>query len=90
MSLPTSVRIYLARGATDMRKSIDGLAAVTKQKLEHDENRLKLPFPGEEPALPAPPHVDKAPDEARWRPAPAAAGRRRSARRRCDRECPPR
>ena len=36
LSLPTSVRIYLARGATDMRKSIDGLAAVTKQVLEHD------------------------------------------------------
>jgi len=36
LSLPTSVRIYLARGVTDMRKSIDGLAAVTKQVLEHD------------------------------------------------------
>jgi transposase len=36
LTLPTAVRIYLARGATDMRKSIDGLAAVTKQMLEHD------------------------------------------------------
>jgi len=36
LSLPTSVRIYLARGATDMRKSIDGLSAVTKQVLDHD------------------------------------------------------
>ena len=36
LSLPTSVRIYLARGATDMRKSIDGLAAVTKEVLQHD------------------------------------------------------
>ncbi|MFK7742405.1 MAG: IS66 family insertion sequence element accessory protein TnpB [Planctomycetota bacterium] len=36
LSLPTSVRIYLARGATDMRKAIDGLAAVTKTVLEHD------------------------------------------------------
>jgi transposase len=36
LTLPTSVRIYLARGATDMRKSIDGLSAVTKQVLEHD------------------------------------------------------
>lgn len=36
LSLPTSVRIYLARGATDMRKSIDGLAAVTKDVLEHE------------------------------------------------------
>jgi hypothetical protein len=25
LSLPTAVRVYLARGATDMRKSIDGL-----------------------------------------------------------------
>lgn len=36
LSLPTSVRIYLARGATDMRKSIDGLAAVTKQVLAQE------------------------------------------------------
>lgn len=36
LSLPTSVRVYLARGATDMRKSIDGLAAVTKDLLEHE------------------------------------------------------
>ena len=36
LSLPTSVRIYLARGATDMRKSIDGLSAVTTQVLEQD------------------------------------------------------
>ncbi|MDY0088679.1 MAG: IS66 family insertion sequence element accessory protein TnpB [Coriobacteriia bacterium] len=36
LSLPTSVRIYLARGETDMRKSIDGLAAITKTVLSHD------------------------------------------------------
>jgi transposase len=36
LSLPTSVRVYLARGPTDMRKSIDGLAAVTQQVLERD------------------------------------------------------
>lgn len=36
LSLPTSVRVYLARGATDMRKSIDGLTAVTKEVLEHE------------------------------------------------------
>ncbi len=36
LSLPTSVRIYLARGVTDMRKAIDGLAAVTKTVLRHD------------------------------------------------------
>ena len=36
LSLPTSVRVYLARGATDMRKSIDGLSAATKEVLGHD------------------------------------------------------
>ena len=36
MSLPTSVRVCLARGATDMRKSIDGLAALTRAVLDHD------------------------------------------------------
>jgi transposase len=36
LSLPTSVRIYLARGVTDMRKAIDGLAAVTKTVLKND------------------------------------------------------
>lgn len=36
LSLPTSARVYLARGATDMRKSIDGLAAITKQVLDLD------------------------------------------------------
>jgi transposase len=36
LSLPTSVRIYLARGVTDMRKSIDGLAGVVEQVLSND------------------------------------------------------
>lgn len=36
LTLPTSVRIYLAYGATDMRKSIDGLSAMAKQVLEQD------------------------------------------------------
>ena len=36
LSLPPSVRIHLARGATDMRKSIDGLVAVTKHVLAAD------------------------------------------------------
>lgn len=36
LSLPTSVRVYLARGATDMRKSIDGLVGVVQQVLNHD------------------------------------------------------
>ena len=34
--LPTAVRVYLARGATDMRKSIDGLTGVVQQVLTHD------------------------------------------------------
>lgn len=36
LSLPISVRVYLAYGPTDMRKSIDGLSAMTKQVLEQD------------------------------------------------------
>lgn len=36
LSLPTAVRVYLARGATDMRKSIDGLAGVVQQVLTDD------------------------------------------------------
>ena len=36
LSLPTSVRIYLARGGTDMRKSIDGLSSLTTQVLQQD------------------------------------------------------
>lgn len=31
-----SVRVFLARGATDLRKSFDGLAAVTQQVLGED------------------------------------------------------
>ncbi len=36
LSFPPAVRIYLAAGATDMRKSFDGLAALTEQALELD------------------------------------------------------
>jgi transposase len=36
LTFPPSVRIYLAAGATDMRKSFDGLAAATQQVLELD------------------------------------------------------
>jgi transposase len=36
LSFPPSVRIYLAAGGTDMRKSFDGLAAATAQVLELD------------------------------------------------------
>ncbi len=36
LSLPPSIRIYLARGATDMRKQIDGLAAAVEHVLELD------------------------------------------------------
>ena len=34
--MPPSVRIYLARGATDLRKAIDGLEAVTRLILRRD------------------------------------------------------
>jgi len=36
LTLPSSVRIYLARGATDMRKSFDGLSALTREVLAQD------------------------------------------------------
>ena len=36
LTLPIAVRIYLARGATEMRKSIDGLSAVTRTVLDHN------------------------------------------------------
>lgn len=36
LSLPPSVKIYLARGATDMRKQIDSLAALVEHVLESD------------------------------------------------------
>ena len=36
LSLPPSVRIYLARGVTDMRKAIDGLEAVTRLTLRRN------------------------------------------------------
>lgn len=36
LTLPPSIRIYLARGATDMRKQIDTLAAMVEHVLEQD------------------------------------------------------
>ena len=36
LSLPTAVKIYLARGGTDMRKSIDGLSGLVQHQLEQD------------------------------------------------------
>ncbi len=36
LTLPPSTRIYLARGATDMRKQIDGLAAAVGHVLDED------------------------------------------------------
>ncbi|HSN70677.1 MAG TPA: IS66 family insertion sequence element accessory protein TnpB [Steroidobacteraceae bacterium] len=36
MSLPPSVKIYLALGGTDMRKQIDSLAALVEHVLEED------------------------------------------------------
>jgi transposase len=34
LTLPPSVRVYLAAGATDMRRSIDGLAAIVRERLQ--------------------------------------------------------
>lgn len=36
LSLPPSVRIFLAPGATDMRKAIDGLSALVQSVLSQD------------------------------------------------------
>lgn len=36
LSFPASVKIYLATGVTDMRKSFDGLSAMARQVLEQD------------------------------------------------------
>ena len=36
LSLPSRVRIFLARGPTDLRKAIDGLAALTCDVFEED------------------------------------------------------
>ena len=36
LNFPPSVRIYLAAGVTDMRKSFDGLSAVTRHVLRRD------------------------------------------------------
>jgi transposase len=36
LSLPSSVRVYAALGAVDMRRSFDGLAAATRTVLQQD------------------------------------------------------
>jgi transposase len=36
LSLPVGTRVWLACGATDMRKGFDGLAALVQEKLEQD------------------------------------------------------
>jgi len=36
LTLPPSVRIYLAAGATDLRKSMDGLSALVRDRLGLD------------------------------------------------------
>lgn len=37
-------KVYFAQGATDLRKSIDGLAVVVKEKFELDPFRLVYLF----------------------------------------------
>jgi transposase len=36
LSIPPAVRIYLATGATDLRRSIDGLAAIVRERFDLD------------------------------------------------------
>ena len=41
IALPSGVQVYLAAGATDMRKGFDGLAALVQMQLSED------PFSGQ-------------------------------------------
>lgn len=41
LSLPAQVRVFLARGATDMRKAFDGLCAIVRHQFHRD------PFTGD-------------------------------------------
>ena len=43
VTLPSSVRIYLATGWVDMRKSIDGLSAVVQSQWRLDAQTLRHP-----------------------------------------------
>ncbi len=36
ITVPAGVRVYLALGATDMRKSFDGLALLVQETLKHN------------------------------------------------------
>jgi len=44
LSLPPSVRVFVARGATDMRKSFDTLAALVIDVIDHDPQSGHLFF----------------------------------------------
>ena len=42
LNLPPSVRLFVARGATDMRKSFDTLAALVTEVVDEDGNECDL------------------------------------------------
>ena len=42
LTLSPAVRIYLATGATDLRRSIDGLSALVRERAEHNRAEAAL------------------------------------------------
>ena len=38
--IPSSVRVWLATGHTDMRKGFDGLALLVQERLQHDPRAI--------------------------------------------------
>jgi hypothetical protein len=65
IALPTGVQVYLAAGATDMRKGFDGLAALVQMQLSED------PFCANYAR-----HRQMGADDLQRRPKPPAAPRR--------------
>ncbi len=49
--LPPSTRIFLACGATDMRKGFDGLAVMTQQVLEQSPIPVRCSLSGASAAI---------------------------------------
>jgi hypothetical protein len=53
IGMPTGTRIWLVAGVTDMRRGMNGLAAIVQEALAHNpfsRPRLRLPRPARRPA----------------------------------------